>query len=615
MFVKKRQYAPYKSVYLNRLHKTSALIFIIIIIIFGLCTSFFISIPERSRLLQKSHDAAMEISFFMRNKSTDFWKTYIPVFHDGKLTPAISDFFEGNPDNLKKNPEARQQLVNTLTEMTASSTDICWLLLYREADNSAYLYFKNSGIFSKAPSDFPFLNLLGNSPSTHFLANSKIVSVPLVLDYPTRNKRTYAMIGNIFSSFSDSYLGNIIVGFDTASLHSIYTKYQFDIPTDIFVTTSAGEIIYTSTGDYSENIDPKVLTHTSGDIFSFDKTSYYLETVDSYKQQYHVFSRIPQSELQKASHKYDPVIWMICLALSALSAGLYLFTGWLSARKTNIILDGVREISKNNLSYRIPVNRSVDEFSTIASNINHMAEQIQDYIQKSYLYSLKQKNAELGELQSKFNPHFLYNTLSVIHSQLLQNVDEECADMVLLLSQIFRNFISQKQFVSIREELSLSKLYMQLFEIRYADEFEIIFDVDSAILEYSIIRNLTQPVIENYFVHGFTSQNICNQITISGHLTGEDYISLEISDTGTGIRPERLLEIQTSLSSAISEKDGSYGLKNINDRIKTFYGDDCGLSIESVFGQGTTITLLIKKMTNEQHVNRFQYQENAKDYK
>lgn len=321
-----------------------------------------------------------------------------------------------------------------------------------------------------------------------------------------------------------------------------------------------------------------------------------------------MFNRISENALTKASRKYNYIVWLICFILSIFSASLYIFTGWLSARKTNTILDGVHEISKNNLSYRIPVDRSADEFSTIATQINTMAEQMQDYIQKVYLYSLKQKNAELGELQAKFNPHFLYNTLEVIHSRLLQNGDDECADMVLLLSRIFRNFINQKSFVSIREELSLCKLYIQLFEIRYMDEFETVFDVDSEILEYNIIRNLTQPAIENYFVHGFTSQNPCNQISISGYFSGPDHIVLQIIDNGSGISPEKLKEIQTSLSSEISAEDTSYGLKNINDRIKTFYGEECGLSIDSELGKGTTITMTIRKLTNEQHVNRFKQQ-------
>lgn len=609
MFNPKKDNTTYKAVYLNHLHQFSAFIFIIIILIFSACTTFFVSIPERARLLQKSHDATIEFSLSMQNKSADFWKIYLPIYEDGFFSKPLSDFYENNIADLEYNPGFRQQLITTLSKIAASSEDINCLLLYRKSDDAFYLYYKNSGIFKEAPADFPFLDEIRNKQDARLLTGSKPIPSVRIQESTRQTKDTYAMAGNVFSPDKKTLLGSIAVGFDTSPLHSIYLKYRFDIPTDILVTTASGEIVYTSTGNYDEQLPSALFSCKSGDSFSFEDSSYFLETIVYSKQEYYVFNRISEDALAKASHKYTPVIWLIGLALSVFSASLHVFTGWLSARKTNIILKGVQEISHNNLDYRIPVGNSSDEFATISASINNMTKQMQDYIQKVYLYSIKQKNAELGELQAKFNPHFLYNTLEVIHSQLLQNGDDESAEMVLLLSRIFRNFISQKVFVSIREELSLCKLYLQLLELRYPDQFEISFDVDSSVLEYAIIRNLTQPILENYFVHGFSDQNSYNSISISGSIVDQDFISIKIIDNGSGISPEKIQGIRNTLSSPILVEDGSYGLKNIHDRIQTFYGADCGLSIESELGKGTTVTLLIKKLTNEQHVNRFQFPE------
>ena len=193
----------------------------------------------------------------------------------------------------------------------------------------------------------------------------------------------------------------------------------------------------------------------------------------------------------------------------------------------------------------------------------------------------------------------------MIRAQLQEKGDVETADMVLLLSRIFRNFINKKPFVTIQEEISLCDVYLELFRLRYRDTIQIEFDIDTEVLRYGIIRNLLQPVIENYFVHGFVAGSVQNCITITGALEGQDYIILTVEDNGTGIEESRLKEIEEELGepSADGDKDGEggYGLKNLHDRIHVFYGEKCGVTITSDTGKGTKIALRICQMTVEEH--------------
>ena len=134
-----------------------------------------------------------------------------------------------------------------------------------------------------------------------------------------------------------------------------------------------------------------------------------------------------QTQLYGSLHREKPrpvsvfkqntwLILFISTAFALISAGLYLLAGYLVSRRVKVISEGLKQIGSHNLSYRIPTGKSQDEFGFIVDNINTMCAEMEKNIQLMYVYQLKQKAAELGELQSKFNPHFLYNTLEVIRT-------------------------------------------------------------------------------------------------------------------------------------------------------------------------------------------------------
>ncbi len=419
---------------------------------------------------------------------------------------------------------------------------------------------------------------------------------------------TYAIAGNMTSETGSKELGIFAVGYDTNVFDSIYRQYNFSLAPHIMIANYSGDVIYDSEGKaYGAKLDVERYAGKSGVINNENGEKLYIDTYSYPTKNFFVVSTVPWDTLNRMSQKSAPLIWGITIFMAALAAALYILSGHLSSKKVNIILDSLNEISKeDNLSYRIPISEEKDEFGVIASNINHMTEQLQDYVEKVYVYSLKQKSAELGELQAKFNPHFLYNTLEVIRAELQEKGDTETADMVLLLSKIFRNFINKRQFVTIQEELSACDIYLELFRLRYKGGVEAGFDVDTEILNYGIIRNLLQPVIENYFVHGFVAKQEENVIYITGHLDKDDpeYIILTVKNNGEAISHTRLEEINRELESPTSTHEdgrGGYGLKNLHDRIRTFYGEPCGIQVFSDGKEGVAIQLRIRKMTDREH--------------
>lgn len=484
-----------------------------------------------------------------------------------------------------------------------SDLGVRWILLYKDETQPAYLYYTGSGTLQKVSETFPFLYKLQDQSPLPTLMGTE--SIQIQEERFLKKVECYAIAGRMISSKDGKQLGTIVVGYETTKIDQIYQGSPFDITTHIIIATAEGSILYSSTGNY-DNINANEIVDKKGEILETENGRCYIENIINRPRKYLIFNAIPYKDLFLLSHRYSPLIFLICFLLASLSTILYFVTGKLSGKKVFQILDGLKKIEKNNLSYQLPVGKNCDEFDIISGHINHMTSQLQEYIDKAYIYSINCKNAELGELQAKFNPHFLYNCLEVIRAQLQKNDDLESAEMVLLLSKIFRNFIKQDSFITIQEELSLCRMYLELFQLRYRDEFEVEFDVDTEVLQYGIIRNLLQPIIENYFIHGFGGKHDYNRICISGMLLDEERIVLVVEDNGYGIQPEKLQQLRVMLQNDVSQTDDHYGLKNINDRIRIFYGKNCGIQIDSVYGEYTKIQLIIGKMTCQQHSQHMQ---------
>lgn len=248
-------------------------------------------------------------------------------------------------------------------------------------------------------------------------------------------------------------------------------------------------------------------------------------------------------------------------------------------KEVAVINDGLHQIGQNDLDHQLPVNFHQNGLPEIAQSINQMTIHLRENINRAYYYELKQREAELSELQSKFNPHFLYNTLEMLRSRCQLNGDDATADLITQLSAIFRGFIGSQTFIPMSEELAFSKRYLALFGARYEDRVQIRYDFDKEILKYGIIRNLFQPLIENYFVHGFDTSNEENYILLKGK------------------------SLDDKLHEPIQISTESYGLKNLHQRLRLFYGGDCGLTIypNPTAAKGISIQMTALKMTCEEY--------------
>ena len=246
------------------------------------------------------------------------------------------------------------------------------------------------------------------------------------------------------------------------------------------------------------------------------------------------------------------------------------------------------------------------EIIILSDAMNSMSNKLSKIINQNYILSLREKEARLNALQSQINPHFLYNTLNTIGMLAeIANIPT-IAKAAQALSDMFRyNIKSTSKLVSIREELEHVDNYLCIQNIRYDNAIQYQFNIPEEILGYKTIKFVLQPIVENAIYHGLELKKGEKKITITAQRK-EDLIILWVEDNGLGIPHHKLESLQKNLDSfeyiekysvgSLNVKS-EIGLINVHQRIRIYYGEPCGLQIQSEQNIGTTVQICLKLCT------------------
>ena len=202
---------------------------------------------------------------------------------------------------------------------------------------------------------------------------------------------------------------------------------------------------------------------------------------------------------------------------------------------------------------------------------------------------IKEKDAQLLLLQSQINPHFLYNTLDALYFMALIEQADDIADMVQALSNMFKRSLNKgDKLITIREEVEHMKDYLKIQNFRFHDRYTLHIDVDEEVLDRKILTFILQPVLENAVYHGLESKIEPGNIYFSAKME-EARLVLRFVDDGVGIEDMALVE-------------KGYALRNIQERIKLFYGEAYCVTITSERNVGTTVTIIIPADNTEERL-------------
>ncbi len=246
--------------------------------------------------------------------------------------------------------------------------------------------------------------------------------------------------------------------------------------------------------------------------------------------------------------------------------------------------------------------QAVTELQALSDSFSHMSRRIDELMEKVRREEKALRKTELRALQAQINPHFLYNTLDSIQWMCEQGKTEDASKMVGALARLFRISISRgHELITIKDELQHAKSYLIIQSYRYRNQFSYRFDVDETLLPFLCNKITIQPLIENAIYHGIDRMVDEGEIvvTVRRASDAENDILITVSDNGVGMTEEQCAKI---LSKERSDS-GGIGVKNVNDRLKIYFGERYGLSIHSVPDEGTTVTVRIPQIEKEAEQN------------
>lgn len=247
-----------------------------------------------------------------------------------------------------------------------------------------------------------------------------------------------------------------------------------------------------------------------------------------------------------------------------------------------------------------------DELSLVSHGFNDMIFRLKKLIDDVYRAQLKEKEleflkkeAELNALQQQINPHFLYNTLEAIFWTAQLKGDEEISEMVTALGDFFRTSINKGlEYVSISNEIKNVRTYVYLQKIRFANRFEVKWSIDERLMNHKTIKLVLQPIVENAIVHGIEGMESGGLITIKGYEIN-DKINFDVIDNGIGMSTEDVERLEVFINSSGKDTKNSIGVKNVNQRIKLYFGEEYGVNIFSTIGEGTTFRIILPMFKSE----------------
>lgn len=240
------------------------------------------------------------------------------------------------------------------------------------------------------------------------------------------------------------------------------------------------------------------------------------------------------------------------------------------------------------------------EITSLTESFEHMVLQIQELVEKVRQEEISLRKTELKALQAQINPHFLYNTLDAIAWMCEEERHKDAVEMVNALARLFRISISRgHELISIEKEIEHAKSYLKIQNFRYKNQFTYDFEVDDTCLSYLCNKITLQPIIENAIYHGIDRMVDEGRIEIR-IFPDHEKIVLEVEDNGVGMTEEQCQEI---LQKDSGDKAG-IGIKNVNDRIKIYFGEEYGITIRSELDEGTCVTITMPKITEKDYVEK-----------
>lgn len=283
-----------------------------------------------------------------------------------------------------------------------------------------------------------------------------------------------------------------------------------------------------------------------------------------------------------------PIIILCIIAL--------IVTGYLFSRSIVKPLERLTEnMNQIQLGFRkVTVNSgSNDEAGVLIRAFRRMMEEMNRLISEVYEGQIRLQNTEMKALQAQINPHFLYNSLSIINWKAIEAGNTDISKVTLALSTYYRTSLNRGEtMTSVENEISNIRAYLKIQLIMHDNSFRVMETIDPDIMQYRIPKLILQPLVENSIDHGLDVSESEEKLLYIKAVQEGDKLIFEVRDNGAGMEQEKADEI-------LSYNSNGYGLRNVSERIQVLYGDEGRVDIISSVGEGTSVCIKLPKTTED----------------
>lgn len=270
-----------------------------------------------------------------------------------------------------------------------------------------------------------------------------------------------------------------------------------------------------------------------------------------------------------------------------------LINSYISFRVTDPIRElekSVKKLEEGNLDADIYMGGSY-EIQHLGKSVQDMKYRIKGLMQDIVTEHEEKRKSEFDSLQAQINPHFLYNTLDIIVWQIENEKQSEAVHTVTALARFFRLSLGKgRNIVTVKAEIDHVKNYLMIQHMRFKNKFDYEFEIAEDVLELSSLKLMLQPMVENAIYHGMEFMDGDGLIKIKAWREADE-LYLSVTDNGLGMTEDKVSLVLEGKSNSGNGRGSGIGVKNVNERIKLYFGEDYGLKIDSEPDVGTTIII------------------------
>lgn len=452
-----------------------------------------------------------------------------------------------------------------------------------------------------------FRDALEKTENQHF-------SLPHVQYIFDNNENQYRWVISLsraveLTSGTSTAQGILLVDISYSSLEQLFDGVTAGKGGYVYLISSDGELLYhpkmqlIDSGRMQENNVAAAAYKDGNHMEEFDGSSRFVTIKSIGYTGWKVVGVTPENVVTLNTIKTRLfIVFIIALILFILA----LINSYISSRITNPIKElekSVGILEEGNLDVPVYAGGSY-EIQHLGKSIGDMAAQIRLLMKDIVTEHEAKRKQEFDTLQSQINPHFLYNTLDIIVWMIENEQKAEAVKAVTALARFFRISLSKgKSIITVRDELEHVRNYLMIQHMRFKNKFTYEIQAEDGVLELAILKLMLQPLVENAIYHGMEFMDGDGEILLKvWKEEGDLYFS--VIDNGLGMTEEQVGNLFTGASHVDSKRGSGIGVKNVNERIKLYFGEKYGLSIESEPDEGTTVKIHLPVVTYSEAVER-----------